>query len=466
MKKIVLGVFLLTLWHAIILVNQSWGINVLLFTIPLVGFLVYVLKEKDLIKNKRGLLFIIPILVLSTTYFIYDSVWKYLNVMALPTIYILMYIFTIKPEYRVGNLLLKTFLAFLEPVDRIGAWFKETKGVLNESKFMKNKEVKVLKSILVVLPVVILVLLLLSSADMVFKNMFGHTFQFLECFSLGNCITQVIVFALLFFYLGGTIIYITGDFPNKVEEVKEPKKKEDPLTINLLLTVLNVIYIIFDIIQINSLLLHRVAENINYAEYARSGFFQLMVISFINFFIILISKKSEERKYTKAMSIGLILLTFIIIISSFLRMYLYEQAYGYTVLRLGVYTILVTEGLLLIPTIAYVLNSKVKIIRYYLYIAFAVYTFVNCFSIDRVITANNINRYNKTGKIDVEYLLFGNYDNLNQLRDLYEIYDGKEKEELEAYIKSMDEDNKKSIFGYNISKEQARTRTTYKKKKS
>ena len=112
----------------------------------------------------------------------------------------------------------------------------------------------------------------------------------------------------------------------KSKNGEKETKKRDLFTIKFLFIVLNIIYVVFDFIQIKSLLLHSVASNINYAEYARQGFFQLMIVSVINIAIILISKKFENKdnekefKFIKAMGILMVLLTIVIIISSFLRM--------------------------------------------------------------------------------------------------------------------------------------------------
>ena len=67
MKKILIGTILLALLHSILIVSQDLGINVILFTVPLLCFLIYMMKEAKVIKNKKGLLFVIPIILLSTT---------------------------------------------------------------------------------------------------------------------------------------------------------------------------------------------------------------------------------------------------------------------------------------------------------------------------------------------------------------------------------------------------------------
>ena len=84
MKKMFLMTLLLCLLHSILLVHQSFGINVLLFMIPLLGTIIYFLKENKAIKNKMGLLILIPILILSSTYFVYSNVFNSINILVIP----------------------------------------------------------------------------------------------------------------------------------------------------------------------------------------------------------------------------------------------------------------------------------------------------------------------------------------------------------------------------------------------
>ena len=460
MKKMFFMTIILCLLHSILLVNQNLGINVILFTIPLLGTIIYFLKENKSIKNKKGLLLIIPIIILSSTYFIYSNIFNMLNILVIPALYFLMYAITMDKIKRFLDVLREIVGLVFKPLDYISSFYKESVKELPKGKISQNTK-KVLKSLLIVIPVVIVVLLLLISADQIFGNLFSKFNILIEDETIGKIIIRIINFVILFFYLGGTLYYISKKY--KDDNVEEEKKGlKDPLTINILLTTLNIIYIVFDIIQINSLLLHRVSSGFNYADYARSGFFQLMFISVINIVIILLSKKSKEKNYTKIMSLLTVLLTLVIIVSSFYRMFLYEQAYGYTVLRLGVYIILITEVLLLIPTIFYIFNKKVKIVSYYLIITIAVYSLVNCFSIERIIAENNIRRYERTGKIDLYYLENYNYDNINQLRKLQKKIneDGQilpiEKESLKTYLNNMDKENKFNILEFNISKHNAK----------
>ena len=221
---------------------------------------------------------------------------------------------------------------------------------------------------------------------------------------------------------------------------------------------LNVIYIVFDFIQIKSLMLHYVSENINYAEYARTGFFQLMFISIINISIILISKKfynDKNQKYIKGLNLLMIILTIIIIISSFLRMNLYANEFGYTFLRLSVYTSLITEVFLLIPTIIYIFKEKFNVTRYYLIIITTFYTLFNLINIDKMIAKNNINKFINTDQLDVEYLQNYHADNIPELIDLYQRTDNLEiKESLDNYFNHIDLEMH-GFQEYNLAKDKA-----------
>lgn len=172
----------------------------------------------------------------------------------------------------------------------------------------------------------------------------------------------------------------------------------------MIITTLNIIYLVFSIIQIRALIIRD--ENINYANYARQGFFQLMIISVINLIMILIAKRKDykDNNYTNKMCLFMIFFTFILIITSAIRMYFYEQAYGYTFLRLAVYIALFTEVILLIPTILYVLNKKKHLIKTYFSIIVTIYVIINLVNIDNIIVSRNVTRYLETGKIDMAYI--------------------------------------------------------------
>jgi len=115
----------------------------------------------------------------------------------------------------------------------------------------------------------------------------------------------------------------------------------------------------------------------------------------------------------------MVIFTLVIIISAFARMTLYQQNYGYTRLRVLVDLTLITEIILLIPTVIYILENKINLIKTYFVIIITMYCIVNFVNIDKFIVKNNINRYKETGNIDLNYLIeMNNTDLVEQLLEL------------------------------------------------
>lgn len=445
MNKYFLWILLLAIGNSILFYDKEFGLSVILFIIPLLCFLYYVFKEKDLVKNKYGLLLLIPIVLLSLTYFIYNNnFFGIMNLVIIPLLFVIMYIMTVNPSDKIVQFLKAVMILFFKPFKYLDDFCRQLGDYISAKVKVSDKAKRVIKSVVIILPILFIILSLLSSADMIVNSIFSGLFNWLEDiindFSLYGVIGRLIHMSLLFIYLSLVILFLIKDF-STVETVSKEKTTKDNFTIKLLLTVLNIVYVIFDIIQIKSLVFHSVGDGITYAEYARQGFFQLMFVSLINISIILYSKKykKEDNKYINIMSIIMVVLTFVIIVSSFLRMNLYEQEYGYTLLRLLVYITLFTEVILLIPTVKYIINPQTKILNYYVVIIVSVYTFINFINIDGVIAERNILRYYDNSKLDLHYLENYSMDNVSCLIKLYDkTVDKKIKKDLKLYLTRLD----------------------------
>ena len=154
------------------------------------------------------------------------------------------------------------------------------------------------------------------------------------------------------------------------------------------------------------------------------------------------------------MNVIMIFLTMVIIASSFLRMHLYEMEYGYTTLRLLVFAALITEAILMIPTVMYIFNKEFNIVKSYMIILVVAYLCVNYMNFDYIIAKRNINRYYYAQDIDIDYL--SNYQNGNVplLIDFYDnLKDSEVKEELGEYLNNLQEvlnEDERGIFEFNL----------------
>lgn len=461
MSNLFIWIILITIWHSILFYGKKIGISVLLFIIPLLILIYKTFNDKNKIKNKIGLITLIPIILLSMTYFIFNnSFFKILNFIVIPLLFALTYLFTMKPTFEISTIVSEIITLLFKPLTCITKTMNLFKKYLTYKLNISKETQKTIKSIIIITPLLLLIILLLTSADMIFDNIITKILDGLKEIFIINSFTNIIgrIFTgiIVFIYISTTMNYLLFDYKKEKREEKTCPETKDPHTIKLLLTVLNIIYLVFDVIQIKSLLLHSVSIGINYAEYARQGFFQLMIVSLINISILLISKKYEQtpkdKKYISIMNVILVLLTFIIIISSFFRMNLYEAMYGYTLLRLLVYITLFTETILLVPTIMYIFNSNFNISKHYMIIIITVYTIINFINIDAIITKRNIERYYEKDDIDIVYLKRLSTDNINQLIELYENTEDREiKNSLKLHFKIID-DSINSPQEFNLSK--------------
>lgn len=474
MISIGIGALIFAIWIVILFFGKTIGLSMLLFVIPFSYFFIYILEKNSKIKNPKIKLLLIPILLLSGTYFIFDNnFFNNMNLIIIPTLYSFM-ILGLMGENFEGKLdtIGKILGSFLCPISFIGEGTKnfidKVKEKLKIEVKSKNKEKikKVVKAIIITIPIILSIIILLATADEIFANIFKGIFNkiidLLSEIKISTAIIKIICVAIAFFYFIGLFYYICLKYEVKEEKATLKTEKNDNITIEILLASMNIIYLVFCYIQIKSLFMRN--TTLNYADYARQGFFQLMVVSIINLVTILISKKRENKdeiktnKYIKYMSIIMIAFTFIIVISAGVRMYFYENAYGYTLLRLLVYCTLLTEIIIFIPTILYVLDKKVNLSKSYFTIVVVIYVCMNFANFDNIIAKRNVNRYIETGKIDLYYLIEETGANaINQILRILEMPTDKNnvKSEVNTYLREKYKDlneEKMDFRNFNMSK--------------
>ncbi|CDE54225.1 putative membrane protein [Clostridium sp. CAG:269] len=439
--KILIGALFLSLWQSLLFWKQDLGISVLLFTIPIIWITTKLLKGN--IKNKKALLISIPIIILSSTYFIFDNLTFYLiNIVLIPILYLIMIIWAIS-DFQIKSIMYKIILMIFQPLNYIGDVIKTVINGFNSKR--KNDQIEektekndIFKAICLTGIIALIVISLLCSADNEFAKIFSTIFKDINIFNVSELTGRIIIIIIAFFYFAGFFMNML-DKENGLKEFEKDEKaeKKESYTIRMMITVLNLVYLVFCFTQIKVLFTE---QNIKYSEFARKGFFQLMIVSLINIVMILkannknLRENEKQEKYKKTMCIVMVIFTLIIIISAFARMTLYQQNYGYTRLRILVDYTLITEIILLIPTIIYILKNKIDLIKTYFVIIITMYCLVNFINIDKIIMKNNFNRYKETGYIDLNYLMEMNNSDL--IEQLLELKDTEFKYSEKAYSQS------------------------------
>ena len=378
-------------------------------------FIIYILRFKEGI-NKKAFLLFIPIFILSLNYFLSGyTEFRGLNLVVILLLYSL-FILVITDSINILQIKVNHCVKILKNLFTPFKYFLEPFNWMSSLKKEKAKSIKsVILALLITFPILMIVLLFLTSADMIFGESVNRLFEkIFEVIDI-KLFRKIIVSLFMGFYLFGFMCYIF--LYTKTEDNKALKVvKGDIIIFNILLSSILLVYTVFVIIQFRYLFAgSALPYGISYAEYARRGFFELVTLSVFNISIIALTmyfmkdsmyiNKSKSGIFTKALLIYLCIVTMFLLASSFYRMMLYEGEYGSTRLRLLVFAFLIFEAIALIFTLVYIIKPKLNLFMVYICIALLYYLTINTVPIDVIVAKRNIDRFYVTGKIDYSYLI-------------------------------------------------------------
>jgi len=335
------------------------------FIIPLIliltSYILLILKNK-MEKNKKSYILLIPIFLILLSNFILkvDDVNKFLNVFILPTLMSIFLILLTNKNYEIG----------LQSPRWIFKLFP--KGLFSNLKFIKtinnkpngNKTLNIVFGLLIGIPIGLLILSLLMSADRYFGAFMNNLISVLPNIKFSQIFN---VFILIFgFIITFTCFVNIIKNSTKKDDIKKDKKEINPTISSTILIIVNSVFAIFIISEISKLTNNflQLPIKYTYAEYAREGFFQLLIVTSINFLLIIyhlyIVKFIKNNIFIKNLLILLISFSIILIFNSYYRMFLYVNAYSFTILRLQVLLFLTMELIFFVLLIFKSIN-KLKI---------------------------------------------------------------------------------------------------------
>ncbi|MBR7042277.1 MAG: DUF4173 domain-containing protein, partial [Bacilli bacterium] len=268
-----------------------------------------------------------------------------LNFFILPILIVIMFVTLTNKNYKLS----RTFINWLVRIfpGKIFSNFKELKNNINIKKTNKRKLRSILLGILIGIPFVVIIMLLLTSADMYFSTFLSKILNYLNIDTIWNNFWIFVIYFIILF----TVIVNIIRHRNTVDKEK-PLIKVDHSLVSTILIMINLVFTLFIISELSKLLGNflQLPVEYTYAEYAREGFFQLLIVTIINFSIILFflykTNIIKENTTIKRLTLLLITFTIILIFNSYYRMYLYMHEFGFTILRSQVVLFLTMELIL------------------------------------------------------------------------------------------------------------------------
>lgn len=169
-----------SIWGVTLFFGKEIGLSMFLFVFPITYYLVDLIKKNHKQKTKKANLLIVPILLLSLTYVLFNNaVFNTINIVVIPILVIIMIITAMNDNTNKGWHWINEIIEMIfEPLNFMGEIFEkirqkiEDKLKINTNTRKTTRLKKIVKASLITMPIALVILGLLISADEVFGNLF------------------------------------------------------------------------------------------------------------------------------------------------------------------------------------------------------------------------------------------------------------------------------------------------------
>jgi cytochrome c553 len=251
-------------------------------------------------------------------------------------------------------------------------------------------------AILITIPFLVVFVSLLFSADEHFKKVLTDIFSFELNLQVEYFLTVPLYF-LLYLLL---FIYSSSNHKDRTKIVKI--QSLDMLIIGIFLGLINLLFLMFIATQLPFVLGEpNLPPHTTLAEFAREGFFQLMMVMGIILLIFLfIMRRFKGEKVATTLLSGLLVQTIIMGVVSLKKMYLYQSIKGATVMRYYVewfdYFLLIIFGLGLLFLVRKL--PFTKLLNLVAILALFSFGLIISLNVDGMVASHNIEKFKKTPK--------------------------------------------------------------------
>ncbi|WP_337100218.1 DUF4153 domain-containing protein [Paenibacillus sp. YIM B09110] len=417
-------------------IDTRAGLSMLLVVAAFYGLFFYAVKgriggfEKWRGQFSSAWILFVPIGLLTLTYSLFaNDIFRVLNRFVLFALIISQTVLLTKssalPWYRGKFYSELLFLSLIKPFSYVKVPFGLIVSRLKDQEKGDAKHAafkKVIIGLLLAAPLLIVVITLLASADSIFQSWLNKIPELFQLSSVDELIGRSLygaVVALYAFCYIWVLLFRKSSGDSKDAPLQAAgagdrgKIMLDPVTAGTFLLSINAVYLLFVSIQFSYLFGAAggmLPGGSAYAEYARRGFVELVVVSVINVCLLLgglhrIRRAGRGAELVRKLSLtSLIGCTLVMLISAYSRLSLYEEAYGYTQVRLLVHGFMIYLTVLCVIAVFRIWKERFSLAKAYIGVSIAAYVLMNYLNIDARIAGNNIERFQQSGIIDMTYL--------------------------------------------------------------
>jgi hypothetical protein len=420
------------------------GVSIPIFTLLLLGCLFLLGRKDPRISLSKNWWLIVLIMFFATMPAIRDNQFlTFLNILA--TLGLLMVLAYQLVEIPVWLMKIHDYFSvvIVVPFRMLGGAMSSLSSLGQFHSNDKSREIalRVIKGIIMAIPVLIIFGLLFSRADLAFSQFADNLINFnISEYTISYLLILTFAFISALCFL--SYIFLPKQFPIQSTEVIS-EKTDRGVEIAIFLGLIAILFLVFIIFQITYLFggeANIVNAGFTYAEYARRGFFELLAVAALSILVLLYAEKHaglaiHSYKFLIP-SLLLIVEVALISVAAFKRLSLYIDVYGLTHLRFYVAAFIILILLLLALLAIKFINKKPE-----QFFTFGTLLSVSAFLIainfanpDALITRKNIELYNSTKKLDIIYLDDLSADATTERLDLYNNLSGADKDYLQQIL--------------------------------
>jgi|WetSurMetagenome_2_1015567.scaffolds.fasta_scaffold05333_3 hypothetical protein len=343
-------------------------------------------------------------------------------------------------NYSFSDYVSNFFKLFLSAISKtlmlfVGKEKKEIGEETNEAapKMKGTTSWSIIRGLLLALPIVLVLAALLASADPIFNQNFEAVLKLFKIEKLGEYLFRAFYILILGYFLAGTYLHAyTSSKDDHLIGLEKPWLPPFLGWIESIIILLGIDLLFGFFVGIQFKYFFGGQTNIHidgftFAEYARKGFSELVIVAVISLLIMQVLNSIGKRQMGKqstiftTLSVGLVALVCVILVSAFQRLQLYEGAYGFSRLRTYTHVFMIWIGVLL--AIIVVLEVLKKSRMFALAVVLAVFGFgisLNIMNVDGFIAQQNIGRAVSGSDLDVAYLVSLSNDAIPVLSNQYQ----------------------------------------------
>ena len=318
-----------------------WGVNFALWAGALVAAILLLGRSRRAVLAEGGYWLLLPILLFPLAFLWHDSLaLRALNLLALLTALSLLMLRAQGGHLRASSLVGYALGSLIAGVNTAFGMFPLLFGNPEWKKSLggeSRRGAAVLRGAAFSLLPLLIFGALFMAADAVFQNLVHRVLHF--------DFTHLAVIAFIALCAGGYLRgLLFGKELNLTTEKRLPSLSLGTIEMGLMLGLLDLLFLAFVVVQIRYFFggsaLVQATTGLTYADYARRGFFQLVTVATLVLPFLLLTHwllprgDAQAQRWFRLLAGGQMILLFVIMVSAFQRMRLYQAEYGLSEQRL------------------------------------------------------------------------------------------------------------------------------------